>query len=169
MANEALVKEIRQKARRNIEFRGCSQSVLLALQEGLDVGNNASFKTASALSAGVARRGETCGALLGALMALGLVCGREKIEDTEQYNKAMNIAVEISDEFQRGLQKEFGLREPLESTLCSELQTKIYGRSFNFRDPVEREAFQAAGGHSDKGCFKVCEIAAEVAAKRLLG
>jgi C_GCAxxG_C_C family probable redox protein len=169
MANAALVEEIRQKTRRNILFSGCSQSVLLALQDGLGIGDKASFKAASTLSAGVARRGETCGALLGALMALGLVSGREKIEDTEQYNKAMDIAVEISDEFQRGLQTEFGFREPLESTLCRELQTKIYGRSFNFRDPAEREAFKAAGGHTDKGCFKVCEIAAQVAAKRLLG
>jgi len=101
-------------------------------------------------------------------MALGLVCGRDKIEDTERYNKAMDIAAEISDEFQRRLQTEFGFKEPLESTLCRELQMKIYGRVFNFRDPAEREAFKLAGGHSDKGCFKVCDIAASVAAEKLL-
>ncbi len=168
MANAALVEEIRQKTRRNILFSGCSQSVLLALQDGLGIGDKASFKAASTLSAGVARQGETCGALLGALLALGLVSGREKIEDTEQYNRAMNIAIEISDEFQRRLQTEFGFKEPLESTLCRELQMKIYGRVFNFRDPTEREAFKAAGGHSDKGCFKVCDVAAKVAAEKLL-
>jgi len=168
MANAALVEEIRQKTRRNILFSGCSQSVLLALQDGLGIGDKASFKAASTLSAGVARQGETCGALLGALMALGLVSGRENIEDTEQYNRAMNIAIEISDEFQRRLQTEFGFKEPLESTLCRELQMKIYGRVFNFRDPAEREAFKLAGGHSDKGCFKVCDIAASVAAEKLL-
>jgi len=168
MANAALVEEIRQKTRRNILFSGCSQSVLLALQDGLGIGDKASFKAASTLSAGVARQGETCGALLGALMALGLISGREKIEDTEQYNRAMNIAIEISDEFQRRLQTEFGFKEPLKSTLCRELQMKIYGRVFNFRDPAEREAFKAAGGHSDKGCFKVCDVAAKVAAEKLL-
>ena len=64
--------------------------------------------------------------------------------------------------------KEFEFSEPLESTLCSDIQTRIYGRSFDIRDPVQREAFLAAGGHSDEGCYKVCGIAAEVAAGRLL-
>ena len=168
MTDAARIEEIRQRARKNIEHNGCSQSVLLALQEGLKIGDMASFKSATVLSGGVARRGETCGALLGALMALGLVYGRERMEDTARYNQATSIGIEICDEFQRRLQREFGFKEPLESTLCRELQTRIYGRSFNFRDPVEREAFKMAGGHSDKGCFKVCEVAAELAAEKLL-
>ncbi len=134
----------------------------------MKIGDAASFKAATVLSAGVARQGETCGALLGALMALGLVSGRERMEDTEQYNQAMKTAIEIGDEFQRRLQAEFGFKEPLKSTLCRDLQIRIYSRSFNFRDPVEREAFKAAGGHSDNGCFKVCEVAAKVAAEKLL-
>lgn len=168
MTDAVRIEEIRQRARKNIEHSGCSQSVLLALQDGLKIGDMASFKSATVLSGGVARRGETCGALLGALMALGLVAGRERMEDTARYNQATNIAIEICDEFQRRLQIEFGFKEPLESTLCKELQTRIYGRSFNFRDPAEREAFKAAGGHSDRGCFKVCEVAAKVAADKLL-
>jgi len=168
IVDEILVQEIRRKAHAYDQYSGCSQSVLLALQEGLNVGNEASFKAATVLSGGVARRGETCGALLGALMALGLVAGRERIEDFEKYVHATNIANEICNEFQRRLEEEFEFSEPLESTLCSEIQTRIYGRSFDIRDPVQREAFLAAGGHSDEGCYKVCGIAAEVAARRLL-
>lgn len=168
MVDERLVEEIRRRAHRYDQYSGCSQSVLLALQEGLDIGDEASFKAATVLSGGVARRGETCGALLGALLALGLVSGRERMEDYEQYVQATNIANEICDEFQRRLEKEFGFREPLESTLCRDIQTKIFGRSFDIRDLVQREEFLAAGGHSDEGCYKVCGIAAEVAAERLL-
>ena len=168
MIDEKLVKEIRRRAHGYDQYSGCSQSVLLALQEGLEIGDEASFKASTVLSGGVARRGETCGALLGGLMALGLVAGRERMEDYEQYVKATNIANEICDEFKRRIEKEFGFREPLESTLCREIQTRIYGRSFDIRDPAEREAFLAAGGHSDEGCYKVCGIAAEVAAERLL-
>jgi len=168
MVDENLVEEIRRKAHWYDQYSGCSQSVLLALQEGLNIGNQASFKAATVLSGGVARQGETCGALLGGLMALGLVSGRERMEDFEQYVQATNVANEICDEFKRRLEKEFRFREPLESTLCRELQTKIYGRSFNFLDPAEREAFLEAGGHSDEGCYKVCGIAAEVTAERLL-
>ena len=75
MANEKLVEEIRRKAHGYDQYSGCSQSVILALQEGLEVGDLESFKSATVLSGGVARRGETCGALLGALMGLGLVKG----------------------------------------------------------------------------------------------
>lgn len=166
--DEDLAKQIRRKAHSYDQYSGCSQSVLLALQEGLGVGDLESFKTATVLSGGVARRGETCGALLGGLIALGLARGRERIQDTERYVEAMGFANEIVEEFQTGLQREFGFSEPLESTLCREIQAKIYGRPFNLSDPVENKAFLDAGGHSDEGCYKVCGIAAEVAAKRIL-
>jgi len=168
MSNEGFVKEIRRKAHAYDQHSGCSQSVLLALQEGFDVGDVESFKAATVLSGGVARRGETCGALLGALMALGLVSGRERIEDTQQYVHAVGVADEVCDDFQRRLEQEFGFDEPLRSTLCRDIQTRIYGRSFDLRNPVEREIFLSAGGHSDEGCYKVCGIAAEVAARKLL-
>lgn len=162
------VREIRRKAHGYDEYSGCSQAVLLALQEGLGVGDLESFKAATVLSGGVSRRGETCGALLGALMALGLVRGRESIEDTPSYVEAMGIGDEICGAFQRRVEEEFGFPEPLASTLCAEIQTGIYGRSFDIRDPGERELFLEAGGHSDEGCYKVCGIAAEVAAERLM-
>jgi hypothetical protein len=93
-----------------------------------------------------ARRGETCGALIGCLMALGLVGGRESIEDTEQYAAAMVVANEICDLFQEGLEREFNFSSPLKSTLCQEIQERIYGRSFDIRDPVYIQAFYDAGG-----------------------
>jgi len=168
MVDEDLVREIRRKAHGYDEYSGCSQAVLLALQEGFGVGDLESFKAATVLSGGVARRGETCGALLGALMALGLARGRERIEDTPSYVEAMRIGNEICDAFQRRVAEEFGFPEPLTSTLCTEIQRGIYGRSFDIRDPEERVLFLEAGGHSDEGCYKVCGIAAEVAAERLL-
>jgi C_GCAxxG_C_C family probable redox protein len=168
MVEHVVVGEIRRKAHGYDQYSGCSQSVLLALQEGLGIGDEESFMSATVLSGGVARRGETCGALLGGLMALGLVYGRSRIEDTPSYVSAMAVANEMCDEFQRRLEEEFGFPEPLESTLCTEIQMRIYGRSFDIRDPEDREAFLAAGGHSDEGCYKTCGIGAEVAAEKLL-
>jgi C_GCAxxG_C_C family probable redox protein len=168
MVDESIIKEIRRKAHMYDQYSGCSQSVLLALQEGLDTGNEESFRSGTVLAGGVARRGETCGALLGGLLALGVVHGRSRIEDTPSYVAAVAVADEICDEFQRKLEEEFGFSQPLESTLCSEIQKGIYGRSFNLKNKAEYEAFLAAGGHSDDGCYKVCGIAAEVAAARLL-
>jgi C_GCAxxG_C_C family probable redox protein len=168
MADKKLIADIRRRAHHNDRHSGCSQAVLLALQEGLGVGDQDSFKAATVLSGGVARRGETCGALLGALMALGLVRGRERMEDTSAYVAAMADADGLCDEFQRRLE-EFGFTETLNSTLCRDIQTKIYGRSFDLRDAEQREAFYSAGGHSDRGCYRVCGVAAEVAAEKLQG
>jgi C_GCAxxG_C_C family probable redox protein len=168
MVDEFLLKRIRHRAHLYDKYSGCSQSVLLALQEGLRVGNLESFKAATVLSGGVARRGETCGALLGALMAVGLVEGRSKMPDTPAYAAACAEADVIATEFQRRVEKEFGFKEPLKSTICWDIQRRIYGRSYDLRDTTQREAFYACGGHDDEGCPKVCGIAAEVAAERLL-
>jgi C_GCAxxG_C_C family probable redox protein len=149
------------------KYSGCSQSVLLALQEAYAIGGVESFKAATVLSGGVARRGETCGALLGGLMALGLAAGRADITDTKAYRDAMTPAHEIITAFTRRLQEVFGFETALDTTLCREIQAKIYGRSFDLRDETDYQAFLDAGGHSDDGCPKVCAIAAMVTAEAL--
>jgi C_GCAxxG_C_C family probable redox protein len=128
------------------------------LQEKLSIGNKQVFKAASALAGGVARRGETCGALTGAIMAIGLVSGREEIEDVEQYNKAMEPAEEAYLRFK----KEVG------HTLCPEIHKILYGKSYRLHIPEERKAFHEAGGHSATGCPSVCEKAAKIAADIVL-
>jgi C_GCAxxG_C_C family probable redox protein len=166
--DEALIKEIRRRAHFYDRYSGCSQAVLLALQEGLAIGNTESFSAATVLSGGVSRRGETCGALLGALMALGLVDGRRRMYDTPFYAAACIEGDELANEFQRRVETEFNFKEPLKTTLCCDIQRGIYGRSFDLRDTEQRNNFYACGGHGDDGCLKVCGIAAEVAAERLL-
>ena len=150
------------------KYSGCSQSVLLALQEAFEIGGLESFRAATVLSGGVARRGETCGALLGGLMALGLVCGRDDIRDTKAYRDAMRPANEIVDKFKKRLMEEFGFEEPLESTICRDIQRHIYGRSFDLNDPEDYPLFLEAGGHGDEGCPKTCAVAAKVTAEKLM-
>jgi C_GCAxxG_C_C family probable redox protein len=166
--SEKFLEKIGTQALNYDKYSGCSQSVLLSLQEGFNIGNKESFKSATVLSGGIARRGETCGALLGALMALGLVVGRSVIEETEQYVSAVNIAFDVCEKFKQALAAEFGFKRELKSTLCREIQERIYGRSFNLNDEKDRQAFLDAGGHSDQGCPKVCKITAQVAAKEIL-
>ena len=163
-----IIQRARTKALENDKFSGCSQSVLGSLQEVLEIGNMESFKAATVLSGGLARRGETCGAIIGALLALGLVIGREKMEDTDRYRAAMEPAWEIIDGFKAELGKQFGFKEELKGTLCGEIQEKVFGRSFDNATEEGYKAFLAAGGHSDKGCPKVCAIAAQVAAEKIL-
>jgi C_GCAxxG_C_C family probable redox protein len=159
---------MRRNAQSYDKFSGCSQSVLLSLQEEFTIGCLESFKAATVLSGGIARRGETCGAVIGALMALGLVMGREQMEDTPQYQAAIIQANEVCTQFQKALTQEFRLSEELKSTLCCDIQKKLYGRAFNLKDTEDYQAFLAAGGHSDTGCPKVCGIAAQLGAETIL-
>jgi len=162
------VREIGRRALEYDKYSGCSQSVLLALQEAFGIGNHESFKAATVMSGGVARKGETCGALIGGLLALGLVVGREDITDTQTYRDAMVPSDEIIRAFQKRLQMTFGFDEPLDNTICRDIQKRIYGVSFDLTDPVSYKAFLDAGGHGDEGCPLVCAVAAEVTAEKLL-
>jgi C_GCAxxG_C_C family probable redox protein len=162
-----LLKRVRRKAQDYDKYSGCSQSVLLSLQEEFKIGGLESFKAATVLSGGIARRGETCGALIGALMALGLVIGRETMDETLQYRATMHPANDLCQRFQTALQTEFHLSGELKSTLCRDIHKKLYGRAFNLNDKTEYQAFLDAGGHSDTGCPKVCGIAAQLGAALL--
>jgi len=124
----------------------------------MNVGSPEVFKAGSALAGGVARRGETCGALTGAIMAVCSVVGRERLEDREQYGAAMEEAGRMYDRFSA----EVG------HTLCSEIHRKRYGKVYHLNDPEERTAFHEMGGHGRTGCPEVCGIAARIAAEALL-
>jgi len=162
------LEKVKKAAREYDRYGGCSQSVLLSLQKEFHIGDEQSFMSATALAGGVVWSGETCGAIIGALMALSLLIGRKKIEDTEQYREAMGPSVELINRFKEELKNQFGFKEPLKSTLCREIQGKIYGRSFDLLDERDYQAFIDAGGHSDRGCPGVCSIAAQVAAEKIL-
>jgi len=168
MSTEELVTRIGRIALENDHYSGCSQAVLGALQTELGIGNAESFRAATSLSGGVARRGETCGALLGALLGLGLVCGRDDMKDTPAYGRAVDEAQSVIEDFKTTVQRRFGIPSPLASTLCRDIQTHIFGRSFDMGNSEDRQAFLDAGGHDDNKCPLVCAIAAEAAARKIL-
>ncbi len=167
--SEDIVTRVSSKAANSEgQYWGCSQAVLGALQETFGIGDGESFRAGTILSAGVARRGETCGALIGALMALGIARGRSSMPDRQAYNRAMDDAQDVVDAFKLGIEQRYKLSSPLQSTMCPEIQTRLYGRSFRFTEPAERVAFNDGGGHAPNGCPAVCSIAAAAAARKIL-
>ena len=60
----------------------CSQSVLAAFAEECGITEEQALKLGSCFGGGM-RKGEVCGAVTGALMALGLLCGQKSAGDTE--------------------------------------------------------------------------------------
>ena len=169
MQSRDRIERVKKKAHEyERDYSGCAQSVLGALQEEFGIGDKDSFKAASVLAGGIARQGETCGAIVGALSALGLVSGRERIEDIEVYKAAMESSVIMCGKFREELKKQFGFKDELRSTLCRHIQKMVYGRSFDLTNKEEYQTFLDVGGHSDTGCPKVCGIAAQVGAEEIL-
>ena len=163
-----LIQKIKEKACDNDKYGGCSQAVLAALQEGLNIGDLKTLKSATVLPGGGGWRGETCGALIGALMALGLVTGRDNLENTDKYSYAMDISQDIIEEFKNELRVTFGFNANLQSTLCWDIQKNIFGKSYNLACQADRQAFLDDGGRTKKGCGTTCAVAAGVAARKLL-
>ncbi len=163
-----LIQRIREKACDNDKYGGCSQAVLAALQEELNIGDSKTLKSATVLPGGGGWRGETCGALIGALMALGLVTGRENLENIDKYSCAMDISKDIIEGFKDELHETFGFKVNLKSTLCWDIQENIFGRSYNLAHQADRQAFLDDGGRTKKGCGMTCAVAAGVAARKLL-
>jgi C_GCAxxG_C_C family probable redox protein len=62
----------------------CAQSVFSAFAPSLGLDEETALKIASPFGGGVARRGEICGALTGALMALGMARGSSTPEGKEE-------------------------------------------------------------------------------------
>ncbi|MEM4487732.1 MAG: C-GCAxxG-C-C family protein [Desulfurococcaceae archaeon] len=142
-----------------IKYHGCSQMSLKALQDSLGLEDGGAFKAASALAGGVARGGEVCGALLGALMAVSLVFGRDRLEpanDSPKYSKALEVGTKVFDEF----------KNLYGSVRCRDIQVRLFGRHYDLRNPKEREEFSSSGNR-DK-CSEVIAVAARIAAKAII-
>jgi len=77
----------------------CSQAVLSAYAEQFGLDHEAALKVSAAFGGGMGRMGETCGAVTGAFMVIGLKYGRTAIEDREVHEKTTRLVREFVDEF----------------------------------------------------------------------
>lgn len=138
------------------EFHGCSRCVLKPLQDHLNLGDDASFKASTPLAAGVAMRGETCGALLGGLMAVGMATASEDMTDADALRNSLAAGFRLA----RKVEKEFG------TTNCTRIQTDKLGQFYSLADPEQYEAFIEAGGYME--CSKVCGKIARMTAEFIM-
>lgn len=106
-----------EKAKRIFEEQKahCAQAIFASYGEQLDlekVDFDTCMKIASAFSGGIARSGNVCGAVTGALMTLGLKYG----EDAQKVN---GIAVKFFDEF-KALNQSIICRELINNDLVTD-------------------------------------------------
>lgn len=125
------------------ERGSCPQCVLSAIMETLGIGDEATIKSADALAGGAALSTQgTCGALVGGLLAIGHIVGRnyDDFKKGERKRRVFIYAKKLYDRFV----EEYG------SPVCKGVQKKLFGRSFDLLDPAEYEEFEKAGAHVDK-------------------
>ena len=142
------------------DFGGCGQCVIAAIQDTLGKRNVAVFKAGTALAGGVAISSVgTCGAVVGSVMMLSSLLGRERnnFNDPKGGLKAFALAKELCKRFFA----EYG------GINCPDVQKKLYGKSFKLSEPGVFKAFLEAGGHTF-GCTSVCGNAAKWTIELLL-
>jgi len=148
------------------EYTGCCQSVIAAIQDALGMENdpafNAVFKSATGLAGGLCATGTSaCGSLSGGVMAISYKIGRERSNFSDPENirfKTRELSLKLYDKFIL----RYG------SVICRDIQKKIFGRTFDLLNPVDLEAFKAAGAHIDK-CPSVVGTAAKWAVEIIIG
>jgi C_GCAxxG_C_C family probable redox protein len=79
----------------------CSQSVLSVFAEELNLKKDTALKLATPFGAGMAYMQETCGAVTGALMAIGLKYGKGEFGTNEDKTHAYNQSKQFIAEFRK--------------------------------------------------------------------
>jgi C_GCAxxG_C_C family probable redox protein len=132
----------------------CCQCTIAAIQDALDVRNDAVFKAGSGLTAGGGLSCEgSCGGYTGGVMVMSSIFGRRRElwdDDREERDCSHKMAEALMEKFNR----EYG------SSICKDIQEKIFGRTFDLWDAREKEAFEKAGAHVDKCTTAVGKAAA---------
>ncbi len=78
----------------------CSQAVLAAVSEPLGLDREKALKISQPFGGGMASMGLTCGAVTGAMLAIGLKHGRTRPEDEEAKQKTYRLVHEFLRRFQ---------------------------------------------------------------------
>jgi C_GCAxxG_C_C family probable redox protein len=77
----------------------CSQAVFTAIAERHGFDKELTLKIAAGFGGGIARLQKTCGAVTGAVMAIGLISGSSQADDTLQKEKVYSLTREFIDRF----------------------------------------------------------------------
>ena len=158
MSEQEVLNSLDQKVKRYITISGnCAQTAFLALQEQFGLEAGSTLKALTAFPGGVALRGETCGVVIGCIMALGLAYGSEEMEDLRGYFDVLPKASEFCKRFA----KELG------GTTCREIAKSDFRKWYNQEDSHEAWKLREVSGikHRAKVAGKGVRIAAELILK----
>lgn len=151
-----LLDELDEKAAKYLAISmNCAQTSFIVLKEQYKLDDGAILKALTPFP-GIALRGETCGAVIGSMMALGLLYGRETLDDQQGFLASLSPARTFCYRFE----KELG------STRCGDILEAKFGKRYDLTDPVHVAEWQAAGA-LDK-CTAVVRNAVRIAAQIIM-
>jgi len=154
--NELLLAELDETLRHKLRLSGhCTQASFAALDEHFALEGGPVLRALTPMP-GIALRGETCGALTGPLMAIGLAFGRDQLGDQAGFINALPPA----RDFCRRFETEIG------STRCAEILQSRLGRAFDLSRQADFEAYRECGGM--ESCTAVIRTGVRLAATVLL-
>ena len=156
--SEADLERIAQAARDTLSrCRNCAQTSFAVLQDEFGLEGDAILKALTPFP-GIALRGETCGAVIGSLMAIGLVYGRDDLDDWHAYLGSLPPARRFARRFE----------ELHGSTDCEHILEAKLGRKVNLADTDQSLEYVQAGGPQVCGeiLAGAVKIAAEIIARK---
>lgn len=119
----------------------CSQAVFAAFSEGYGLSKDQALKIGACFGSGM-RKGEVCGPCTGALMALGLKYGDEKVKSDEVCNKFLDIFKEENgsiicrDLLNCDISTEDGVKYALDNNLFKEFCPKMVESAAKIVDEI---------------------------------
>ncbi|MFO7677041.1 MAG: C-GCAxxG-C-C family protein [Thermoplasmatota archaeon] len=125
------------------ERGSCPQCVLAAVYETISAGDIKTIQAADALAGGtVLSTKGTCGALVGGLLAISSLAGRDykAFSSGKKQRDVFELSKPLYDKFI----EEYG------SILCCDVHKKLFGRTFNLMDAKDYQEFEKLGAHVDK-------------------
>jgi len=133
----------------------CAQTAFLALQEQFNLPDGEVLKALTPMP-GLGEKGLACGAITGSLMAMGLIFGRDHLDDWETYRASLVPTGEMVDRF----------REIQGSTQCSDIVEKEFGKKYDLLNPEDHAEYVKAG--ATERCSRVVQRAIRIAADIIL-
>lgn len=134
-SKEEIHKELEEKVMKYMQTYGtCSQSSFCSLNEQFSLKGDNTIRALKSFAGGIAGNGETCGAVTGSLLALGLFFEPKNPAMNKKSLDAMKYAASFFNKFK----EEFG------STRCSEVVEHQYGRKYDFQNPEDMKLFMEA-------------------------
>ena len=155
-SEENVLSSLDQKVNAYLKISGnCAQTSFLALKEEFGLEGGSILKALTPFPGHAYRHG-VCGTLIGCTMALGVVFGREDLDDWGGYIRSIPPA----RAFFRRFEKEVG------SIMCDEIVESEFGDKFESIEPAETRRWLEAG--AIEKCTDVVGEGVRIAAQIIL-